>query len=147
LPNYPPKLDLSEQDLPKPDVVATADGAKAVSRLPDGSPAEGVVTSVEAAPASPAETRHDEQTSMAGDADPPQQVAVLAVGESEPIPRIVNVPLPTPRPATLDSLRRQRILHRRRQQHDTVNPGVAARQAAPVTGTATGYTPSDATSR
>jgi hypothetical protein len=156
LPNPdPPKPDLSQPDLAKPDIVASAapDGVKLANPTPD-SAREGGATSVHAPPVPPAEIRSDDRTD---EASPSQQVAVLTPAGaegSEPIPRFVNVPLPTPRPTAFNGLHQQgHIFHRRHrlaQRHDTATQGqsVPFSQAAPVTpGVATGYTPSEAARR
>jgi hypothetical protein len=146
--------DLSQPNLAKPDVVAsiaTPDGAKTANPTPDGAPAEGGATAVQAPPVHPPETRSDDRTDKAA---PPLQVAALAPAaeESASVPRYVNVPLPPPRPAFLH--RHTRMLHRRYrplQQYDTASP---AGQAAPSSaaalatpGVAAGYPPSEAGSR
>jgi hypothetical protein len=151
-----PKPDLPQPDLPKPAVVANAasDGGKLADPAPDRPPREGGATSVHSPPVP--ETRREDRTD---EANPPQQVAVLTPAgaeESEPIPRFVNVPLPTPRPTAFNGLRLQgHILHRRHrlaQRHDTVtqSQAVLPSQATPVTpGVATGYVyvPSEAPGR
>jgi hypothetical protein len=94
---------------------------------------------------SAAETRSDDR---ADEADPPQ-VAVLsppAAEDSQPSPRLVNVPLPPPRPAAFFSsgLHRQvRMFHHKRRaalQHDTAAQG-SGQSGAASQGMATGYTP------
>jgi hypothetical protein len=154
----PSDPDLSQPDLPKPDVVvaAASDGDKPPHSTPDGSPREGEAMSVDApsvvlAAETGSEDRRTDETS------PPEQVAALAPAgaeESEPIPRLVNVPLPTPRPTAFDGLRRPGHIFRRRhplaQRYDTATQGQAVplSGAAPVTpGIATGYTPSEAAKR
>ncbi len=158
LPNLdPPVPDLSRPDLPEPDVMAAAasDGDKPSDSTPDGSPRQGGATSVDAPPVPPAETRSEDRRT--DEASPPQQVAVMTPAgaeESEPIPRFVNVPLPSPRPTTFNGLPRPgHIFHRRHrlaQRHDAATPGQAVppSQAAPVMpGTAIGYTASEAVRR
>jgi hypothetical protein len=152
----PPMPDLSQPDSAKPDVIANAasDGDNPAASTPDGPLREGGTTSVHSPPVPPAETRSEDRTD---EANPPQQVAVLAPAgteESEPVLRFVNVPLPTPRPTAFNGLPPQgHVFHRRHrlgQRHDTATQGQAVppSQAAPVTpGVATGYTPSEAARR
>jgi hypothetical protein len=151
-----PKPDLPQPDLPKPDVVASAvsDGDKPADSTPDNSPREGAATSVHSPSVPPEETRSEDRM----EAGPPRQVAVLTPAggeEGEPTPRLVNVPLPTPRPTALNGLGRlgniPRHRHRLAQRHDTAIQGLAvpSNQAAPLTpgGVAAGYTPSEAARR
>jgi hypothetical protein len=156
LPNMgPPRPDLAQPDLPKPDVVATAASGGHIPANPtmDGSPREGGAASVPSPPVPPAETRSEDGTD---EASPLQQVAVLTpagAGASEPIPRFVNVPLPTPRPTAVNGSRRQGTYSTRRprlaQRHDfaTQGPAVPSGHAPVMPGIAAGYTPSEAAGR
>jgi hypothetical protein len=155
LPNMgPPKPDLAQPDLPKPGVVATvaSEDAKPENPTMDGSPREGGAASVPSPPVPFVETRSEDGTDEAG---PPQQVAVMTAGaeESEPIPRFVNVPLPSPRPTAFNGLRRQGTYSTRRprlaQRHDiaTQGPAVPSGHAPVMPGIAAGYTPSEAAGR
>jgi hypothetical protein len=80
------------------------------------------------------------------EAGPPQVAALSspAVEDDEPVPRVVNVPLPPPRPAVFNGLYRhvRTFQHRRRAapQHDTA-PQAAGQGSAASQGIATGYPP------
>jgi hypothetical protein len=80
------------------------------------------------------------------EADPPQVAALssLATEDSQPGPRLVNVPLPPPRPAVFGGLHRHvRMFHQKRRaalQHDTAPQG-SGQSSAASQGIAAGYAP------
>ncbi len=114
-----------------------APSKSAADVMADGSPGDHVGPPVQVPVAETASgNRRDE-------ADEPE-VAALSVEDNEPVPRLVNVPLPPPRPAVLNSpYRNMRTFHHRRRiatQHDTA-PQAAGQGSAPSQGIATGYPP------
>jgi hypothetical protein len=132
------RSELSKPDLPSPDAVfeETSDVTRMASPAAAGSPGDGgaaatqtpaqvlIASTTLPAPAAETGVRVDE-------AAPPQVAALApaAAEDSAPVRRL-NVPLPPPRPAFFNVLRRhERVFHRRHrvvQQQDTTVEGVAA---------------------
>jgi hypothetical protein len=107
----------------------------------EGSPGDDVEPPAQV---SAAETRSDDHPGEA-DPDPPQVAALsspVAGEDSQPGPRLVNVPLPLPRPVVFSGPHREvRVFHHKRRaalQHDTAAQG---QSGAANKGSATGYTP------
>lgn len=122
---------------PEPDPSKPAVSAAV---MPDGSPGNDVEPPVQV---SASEIMSGDGPDEAG----PPQVAALpspAVEDNEPVPRLVNVPLPPPRPAVFNGLhRRVRMFHQRRRvapQHDTAGQGNSQSGAASQ-GFAAGHVP------
>lgn len=145
-----PKPDLSQPDGPKPDSVATAASGDAVTAnpavipVPDGT-SDGAA-SIQAASASPAPAAETQSDDPADEAGRQQLATPAAAEESAAIPRFVNVPLPTPRPAVFGGWRQQAHLAQRRhrlvQQYGTAIPGTVPSSQAPVApGVAAVYKP------
>lgn len=146
---------------PKPDLVAivTPDGVPTANpeATADGVAGEDGATAMPAPPAAathPAEARSDDPPK---EASPLPQVAARAPPSAEDSPamrRLVNVPLPTPRPADLSGLNRHvRIFHRRRHALPQYSTAISAPPSQTVIpgqaiganpGVATGYNHSEA---